>query len=107
MIVRRMSISKTHWLTIPLKGKSVQDLRGEYVFHCPNCNKEIIIMAISHGAIDEERLSQLIESFEKGGKLVLLNPPPHSPYKCPICATELVKLKNNSTKFSHPSSQHL
>jgi len=56
-------------------------------------------MAISQGGINEEELNQLVESFKKDGNLVVLNPPPHPPYKCPVCSTELTRLENDTNFF--------
>jgi len=69
------------------------------VFHCPKCNKNVVLMAISQGGINEEELNQLVESFKKDGNLVVLNPPPHPPYKCPVCSTELTRLENDTNFF--------
>jgi hypothetical protein len=52
--------------------------------------KEVVIIAVSFGAASNEELENQRKLLEKEGKLVLFNPPPFLPYKCPICHMELV-----------------
>ena len=61
------------------------------MLYCKNCKKEVVIIAVSIGAISERELESQREILEKEGKLILFNPPPFLPYKCPICQMELVE----------------
>ncbi len=60
------------------------------MLYCKNCQKEIVIYSISHSNGAEENVELLRKKIEdEGGKLILFNPPPLEPYKCPICRIEL------------------
>jgi hypothetical protein len=61
------------------------------MFYCENCKKEVVIMAISIGAVSNEELEAQRKRSEREGILFLFNPPPFTPYKCPICQTDLVE----------------
>ncbi len=56
--------------------------------YCKNCQKQVVIMGIGHGATEEE-IESVRHSVEQEEKLVLFNPPPWEPYRCPDCGAEL------------------
>ncbi|MHA1799741.1 MAG: hypothetical protein ACTSVY_14935 [Candidatus Helarchaeota archaeon] len=56
---------------------------------CKICKKEVVIFSASYSADIENGLDKLREQMEKEGKLILFNPPPFGPYKCPICRSKL------------------
>ncbi|MHA1342135.1 MAG: hypothetical protein ACTSRZ_20205 [Promethearchaeota archaeon] len=61
------------------------------MYYCSHCEKSVIVIAISMGAIDDNAVNDMIKSYEKEGNIVLINPPPFPPYKCPICYSELIE----------------
>jgi len=59
------------------------------MLRCPRCEKEIVIYGVSRGAASDDDLRKIREGAEKDGRLVLFNPPPFGPYRCPRCRGEL------------------
>lgn len=52
---------------------------------CEKCQKEIVLYGVSHGAQSEGCIAEFIQQLEAEGNLVLVNPPPFGPYRCPNC----------------------
>ncbi|NHJ87462.1 MAG: hypothetical protein FK734_18520 [Asgard group archaeon] len=60
------------------------------MFYCTQCKKEVLLYSLSYSKDSEEELSQLHQLAESEGKILLLNPNPIEPYKCPICGNNLI-----------------
>ncbi|MHA1371631.1 MAG: hypothetical protein ACTSWN_10775 [Promethearchaeota archaeon] len=67
----------------------------EGILFCPKCNKEVFKMGISPGTATDDEISEYVKQFEAEGKILLINPPPSGPYRCPKCGSELEVRKNN------------
>jgi hypothetical protein len=55
------------------------------MFYCKYCKKEVLIYSVSYSANLDKDLEDFREKIESEGKLLIFNPPPIGPYKCPIC----------------------
>jgi hypothetical protein len=64
--------------------------------YCRRCQKEIVVVGISHGAASGEDIDAIRRSIENEGKLPLFNPPPVGPHHCPECHQELVAADSGS-----------
>ena len=60
------------------------------MFYCNQCKKEVLIEAITYSKDLEEELERFHQQADAAGKLVLFNPSPIEPYRCPVCGTKLI-----------------
>jgi hypothetical protein len=56
---------------------------------CPRCQREVVSYSVSRGAARDEDLAAMRAALEAEGKLVLWNPPPCPPWRCPRCRGSL------------------
>ena len=59
------------------------------MFYCKHCKKDIIFYSVSLSEGTDDKLDETREKLEEEGKIILFNPPPLGPYKCPICFSKL------------------
>ncbi|MHA1379689.1 MAG: hypothetical protein ACTSRG_15055 [Candidatus Helarchaeota archaeon] len=59
------------------------------MLYCNKCKKEVVIYGISHYPGADKDVEEMSKKIEEEGKLILFNPPPFRPYRCPVCGTEL------------------
>jgi hypothetical protein len=57
--------------------------------YCRHCQKEVVVVGVSHGAATADDVESMRRGIEKDGKIALFNPPPMGPHFCPDCGTEL------------------
>jgi hypothetical protein len=62
--------------------------------YCETCDKEVVVMGIPVNAVSDRELERMRKKIESEGRIILFNPPPVGPYRCPVCHTEL-KEKNS------------
>ena len=66
--------------------------------YCRLCQKEVVVVGVSHSAASADDVESMRRSIEKDGKIVLFNPPPVGPFFCPECGTELDRLRDGAER---------
>jgi len=56
--------------------------------YCTHCKKTVVSYSVSFGALTDEQLEETRKYFEQKGELVVFNPPPRKPLRCPQCGGE-------------------
>ncbi len=66
------------------------------MFYCKQCKKDIIFYSVSFNEGIDDKLDETREKLEEEGKIILFNPLPIGPYKCPVCFSELEERKTKN-----------
>lgn len=59
--------------------------------YCPTCQREVVVFGVSSFPGADRIAEDARVAAEAEGKLILFNPPPIGPYRCPRCLGELVE----------------
>lgn len=60
------------------------------MFYCDHCKKEVLVYSLSHSKDSDKILDKLHRQTKAKGKLLLLNPNPMEPFRCPFCGSSLL-----------------
>jgi len=61
------------------------------MLYCNRCRKEVILFGISHFKGAEKIAGDARQAAEREGRLIIFNPPPFTPQRCPACSGELTE----------------